>query len=180
MMDSLSDYILSEKEFSKKLEIMKYLKKKTGIFFDNTVVYKAVIAKLFIEVMRLEVDENLVVTAMLLCQCKKIDDYQNKKRIEDYAKKSADYLMTLGFDREFCLICEQHNRYSKSTPRKKESDILELADQMGGMLLDRPERIALPLEEAFSILENRNLKDCNNVYLEDFRKFIDIVKEINI
>ena len=180
MMDSLSDYILSEKEFSKKLEIMSYLKKKTGIFYDNSVIFKALIVKLFIEVMRLEVDENLVVTAMLLCECKKISNSQDKKKIEEYAKESADYLISLGFDREFCTLCEQHNRYSKSTPRKKESDILEIADQFGGMLMDRPERIAIPLEEAFSILENRNLKDCNNLYLADFKKFIDIVKEINI
>ena len=180
MMDSLSDYILSEKDFNRKLEIMSYVRKKTGIYFDNTVIFKAVIAKLFIEVMRLEVDENLVVTAMLLCQCKKINNAQDRHKIEAYAKESADFLISLGFDKEFCLICEQHNRYSKSTPRKKESDILELADQFGGMLLDRPERVAIPLEEAFSILENRNLKGCNNVYLDEFKKFIEIVKEINI
>lgn len=179
MGDSISDYILSEKEFSKKIEIMNYLKRKTDIFFDNTVIFKALITKLFIETMELDVDENIVVTAMFLCQCKKINNAQDIKRIESYAKESADYLQTLGFDKEFCIICEQHNRYSNNYPRKKESDILELVDQFGGMLLDRPERIAFPIEEALILLESRNLKGCNNIYLEDFKKFIRIAKEIN-
>lgn len=179
MGDSISDYILSEKEFSKKIEIMNYLKRKTGIFFDNSVIFKALVVKLFIETMELDVDENLVVTAMLLCQCKKINNAQDIKRIESYAKESAKYLQTLGFDKDFCILCEQHNRYSNNYPRKKESDILEIADQFGGMLLDRPERIAFPIEEALILLESRNLKGCNNVYLADFKKFIRIAKEIN-
>ena len=41
-----------------------------------------------------------------------------------------------------CKICEEQNRYSGSTPREKESDILELVDNFGGMLMHRPERIA--------------------------------------
>ncbi|MBO4815451.1 MAG: hypothetical protein J5507_00490 [Clostridia bacterium] len=180
MGDSVSDYILSEKEFSKKIEIMNYLKRKTNIFFDNTVIFKALITKLFIETMELDIDENIVVTAMLLCQCKKINNAQDIKRIESYAKESANFLQTLGFDKDFCIICEQHNRYSNNYPRKKESDILELVDQFGGMLLDRPERIAFPIEEALILLENRNLKGCNNIYLEEFKKFISIAKEINI
>lgn len=180
MENSISEYILSEKEFSKKIEIMNYLKRKTDIFFDNTIIFKTLIVKFFIELMELDVDENLVVTAMLLCQCKKINNAQDIKRIELYAKESADYLESLGFDKDFCLLCEQHNRYSNNYPRKKESDILELADQFGGMLLDRPERVAFPIEEALILLESRNLKGCNNVYLEDFKKFISIAKEINI
>ena len=180
MTESISEYILSEKEFSKKIEIMNYIKKKTGIFFDNTIIFKTIIVKLFIEVMQLDVDENLLTTAMLLCQCKKINNAQDMKRIETYAKESADYLESLGFNKEFCMLCEQHNRYSNSLPRKKESDILELADQFGGMLLDRPERVAFPIEEALILLESRNLKGCNNAYLDDFKKFINIAKELNI
>lgn len=180
MSDSIADYILAEHDFGKKIEIIYYLKKKTGILFDNTIVFKALITKLFIETMELDVDTNLVVTAMLLCECKKINNAQDIHKIESYAKESADYLRNLGFNKEFCLICEQHNRYSNSLPRKKESDILELADQFGGMLLDRPERIALPIEEAYAILENRNLKGVNNRYLNEFREFINIAKEINI
>ena len=179
MEDSISDYILSEKELCKKIEILTYLKRKKDIFFDNSVIFKALIVKYFIETMEIDVDLNLVVTAMLLCQCKKINNAQDIKKIESYAKDSADFLESLGFDHEFCVLCEQHNRYSNNYPRKKESDILEIADQFGGMLLDRPERIAFPIEEALILLESRNLKGSNNVYLDEFKKFINIAKEIN-
>lgn len=177
---SIAERILSEKEFGKKIEIINYIKEKTGIFFDNTVIFKALITKLFIEVMEINVDENEVVTAMMLCQCKKINNAQDIEKIKNYAKESATFLEEIGFAKDFCLLCEQHNRYSNNYPRKKESDILELIDQFGGMLLDRPERVAFPIEEALILLESRNLKNCNNMYLEDFKKFINIAKEINI
>ena len=48
------------------------------------------------------------------------------------------------------------------------------------MLLDRPERVAFPIEEALVLLENRNLKNCNNYYLEQFKEFVNIVKEIKV
>lgn len=177
---SISEYILSEKEFGKKIEIMNYIKEKTGIFFDNTVIFKALITKLFIEVMEIDVDENELVTAMMLCQCKKVNNAQDIEKIKNYAKESATFLEKIGFKKDFCLLCEQHNRYSNNYPRKKESDILELIDQFGGMLLDRPERVAFPIEEALILLESRNLKNCNNIYLEEFKKFINIAKEINV
>ena len=116
---------------------------------------------MFIDVMELDVDENILVTAMMLCGCKKINNAQDITKIESYAKESAQYLETLGFPKDFCILCEQHNRYSNNYPRKKESDILELVDQFGGMLLDRPERVAFPIEEALLLLENRNLKNLN-------------------
>lgn len=128
-MENFADYILSEKNYGKKLEIMYYLKKKVNIFFDNTVIFKSLIVKLFIETMEIDIDENIVITAMLLCGCKKINNAQDIEKIKSYAKEGAEFLSKLGFSKEFCLICEQHNRYSNSLPRKKESDILELADQ---------------------------------------------------
>ena len=179
-MDTFANYILKEEEFAKKIEIMTYLQKKSDIFFDNSVIFKAFITKLFIECMDIEIDKNKVITAMLVCSCKKINNSQDIEKIKSYAKESADYLSKLGFSEEFCKICEQHNRYSNSYPRKKESDILELADQFGAMLLDRPERVAFPIEEALILLENRNLKNCNNVYLPQFKEFINIAKEIKI
>ena len=179
-MESFAEYILSEQDFDKKIEIMSYLKKKTDIFFDNSVIFKALIVRFFIDTMEIDVDKNKVITAMLLCGCKKINNAQDMKKIESYAINSAKFLSKLGFPEEFCKICEQHNRYSNSIPRKKESDILELADQFGGMLLDRPERIAFPIEEALILLESRNLKNCNNRYLEQFKEFINIAKEVNV
>lgn len=177
-MESFADYILEEKDFAKKVEIVHYLQKKKDIFFDNSVIFKATIAKLFIETMEIDVDENIVVTAALLCACKKTDTAQDLEKIRSYAKEGADFLITLGFSKKFCKICEEHNRYSGSEPREKESDILELADQLGGMLMDRPERRAFPLDEAITLLEFRNLKNIHNVYLKDFSKFIDAVKEV--
>lgn len=179
-METFAEYILSEEDFGKKVEIMSYLKKKTNIFFDNSVIFKATIASFFIDTMDIEIDKNKVVTAMLLCGCKKIDNSQDIEKIKAYAKEGANFLAKLGFSKEFCLICEQHNRYSNSIPRKKEADILELADQFGGMLLDRPERIAFPIEEALILLESRNLRNCNNVYLNKFKEFVNIAKEVNI
>lgn len=180
-METFADYILKEEEFDKKVEIMYYLQKKTNIFFDNTVVFKAMIVKMFIEIMDIkDVDKNLVITTMLLCECKKVNIAQDIEKIKSYAKESADYLSSLGFSKKFCKICEEHNRYSGSFPREKESHILELADQFGGMLLDREERQAFPIEEALILLEHRNLKEYNNIYLEKFKEFINIVKEINV
>lgn len=179
-MESFAEYMLAEKDFSKKVEIMTYLKKKTNIFFDNSVIFKALIIRFFVDTMDIEIDKNKVITAMLLCGCKKINNSQDIERIKGYAKEGAKFLEKLGFSKEFCTICEQHNRYSGSIPRKKESDILELADQFGGMLLDRPERIAFPIDEALILLESRNLKNCHNVYLDKFKEFINISKEVNI
>ena len=56
--------------------------------------------------------------------------------------------------------------------REKESDILELVDNFGGLVLDRPERKGYPIYEAMNLLENRNLKDVGNRYLKEFKKFI--------
>ena len=71
-METFADYILNETDYSKKMEIVYYLQKRENIFFDNSVVLKAELARLFIETMNIDVDENLVVTACLLYACKKI------------------------------------------------------------------------------------------------------------
>ena len=39
-METFADYILSEKDWIKKMEIMHYLQLKTGIFFDKSVIFK--------------------------------------------------------------------------------------------------------------------------------------------
>ena len=130
-METFAGYILGEKELIRKMEIVYYLKKRTGIFYDNSVILKAEIAKLFIETMKLPVDENLVLTACLLYGCKKTDGPQDLTKIRSYAKEGAEYLRSLGFSKRFCKICEEHNRYSGSQPREKESDILEIIDQFG-------------------------------------------------
>ena len=45
-------YILNETDWAKKLEIVYYLKKKTGIFYDNTVIFKTLILKQFLNFLK--------------------------------------------------------------------------------------------------------------------------------
>ncbi|MBR1802888.1 MAG: hypothetical protein IJ777_02825 [Clostridia bacterium] len=177
-METFADYILSEKDWVKKMEIMHYLKMKTGIFFDNSVIFKTMLMKLFLENTDLGLDKNELITACLLCNCKKVNNAQNLDKIKSYAKDGAEYLSELGFSDHFCKICEEVNRYSGSFPREKEGDVLELIDQFGGMLLDRPERIAFQPDEALVLLEYRNLKDKHNRYLPQFKEFVNEMEEV--
>ena len=179
-MDTFADYILDEKDLSAKMEITYYLAKKAKIFFDKSVIFKTELARMFIDYMKIEVDRNTVLTACLLCNCKKIDNAQDIEKIHSYAKEGAEYLANLGFDKRFCKICEEINRYSGSNPRERESDVLELVDQFGGMLLDRPERIGFKPDEAMVLLEHRNLKDEYNRYLHTFNEFVDMMEKIEL
>lgn len=179
-METFADYILGETDYIKKIEIVYYMKKRTNIYFDNSVLLKTELARMFIDDMNIDVDKNLVITASLLCACKKPLDHRDLSRIKSYAKEGAKYLATLGFSDKFCKVCEEVNRYSGSMPREKESDILELVDNFGGMLLDRPERRAFPIDEALVLLEYRNLKDLNNIYLDKFKEFVCIAEKITV
>ena len=125
-MESFAEYILSEKDLISKMEITYYLAKKRKIFFDKSVIFKTEIARMFLNYAKLDVDKNMLLTACLLCNCKKIDNAQNIESIHSFAKNGAEYLQLLGFNKKFCKICEEINRYSKSSPREKESDVLEL------------------------------------------------------
>lgn len=177
---TFADYILSEHDWIKKMEIMYYLNKRGNIFFDNSVVFKTELLKLFLDNTDLGFDENMLITASLLCNCKKVDNFSDMNRIKTYAKEGAEYLSTLGFDEKFCKICEQINRYSNSEPREPEADVLELIDQFGGMLLDRPERIGFKVDEALVLLEFRNLKGKENRYLEVFKDFVNRMEAVKI
>lgn len=178
---TFAEYILSEKDWIRKMEIMYYLNKRGNIFFDNSVVFKTELLKLFLDnTPNLNFDNNMLITACLLCNCKKIDNFTDMNKVRTYAKEGAEYLQTLGFDRKFCRICEQINRYSGSEPREPEADVLELIDQFGGMLLDRPERIGMKVDEALVLLEYRNLKGKDNRYLQVFKDFVNRMEAIKI
>ena len=179
-MDTFANYILDERNLAAKMEITYYLAKKTKIFFDKSVIFKTEIARLFINYMKVDVDKNVVLTACLLCNCKKVDNAQDIEKIHSYAKEGAEYLSTLGFDNRFCKMCEEVNRYSHSNPRERESDVLELVDQFGGMLLDRPERIGFQPDEAMVLLEYRNLKDQYNRFLHTFKEFVQMMEQIEL
>ena len=179
-METFADYILQDQDYIKKLEIAYYLQKRTGIYFDNTVIFKTELARMFMDDMNLGVDKNLVITACILCGCKKKKDATDIETIRSYAKNGANYLATLGFDKRFCKICEEVNRYSGSSPREPESDILELVDNFGGLVLDRPERKGFPIDEALVLTEYRNLKGVENRFLDKFKEFIFIEEGVKV
>lgn len=179
-MGEFAEYILNEEDLISKMEIIFFLAPKLKINFDKSVVFKTEIARIFLKYTNLKVDNNLVLTACLLCNCKKVDDSQKIGKLKTYAKEGAEYLEQLGFDKRFCKICEGVNRYSEQERREPESDILELVDQFGGMLLDRPERIGLNPDEALVLLEHRNLKNEYNRYLESFREFAQTFDKVYI
>lgn len=179
-MDTFADYILEERNLAGKMEIAYYLSKKEDIFFDKTIILKTELARLFLKCNKLGLDENLVLTSCLLCNCKKPQNGKNIEEIKSYAKQGAEYLQKLGFDKKFCKICEEVNRYSESNPREKESDVLELVDQFGGMLLNRRERIGFKPDEALVLLVHRNLKNKYNRYVEIFANFIEMLEEIDM
>lgn len=179
-MEDFAMYILNEQDYIQKMIIAYYMSKRTGIFFDKSVILRTQIAKMFINYASLDVDMNEVLTAMLLCNCKKIDNSQKIGKMETYAKEGADYLFSLGFDKRFCKICEGLNRYSGIKKRFKESDILELVDQFSALILKRVERDAFTPKEALVVLKERNLKNIKNRYLEDFIIFVNAMEDVNI
>lgn len=177
-MNTFADYILEEEQLDSKMEITYYLSKKAKVFFDKSVVFKTEIVRLFLNYSKIEVDKNFVLTTSLLCNCKKISNAQDINKIHSYAKEGANYLREIGFGKKFCKVCEEINRYSNSNPRENESDILELADQFGGMLLDRPERAGFKPDEALVLLEHRNLKTEYNRYMHTFIEFVNFLEQI--
>lgn len=187
-METFADYILKEPNLINKMDILnrlqRLLKERRGItiFFNNTIIFKTEIARMFLEYtdVKKEVDENLVLTACLLCNCKKIDGPQSLESLHSYAKKGAEFLETLGFDKRFCKICEEVNRYSGSVPREPESDILELVDNFGGMLLDRPERAGFTPEKAITQLEEEKFKNSDNIYFGKFKQFVKEMQEVEV
>lgn len=179
-MEEFARYILNEDDLMSKIEIIYFLAPKLGINFDKTIVFKTEIARMFLKYTKVKVDNNLVLTACLLCNCKKVDDAQKIGKLKTYAKEGAEHLAKLGFDERFCKICEGVNRYSGIKPREAESDILELADNFGGMLIDRPERVGLNPDEAMVLIEYRNLKSEYNRYMEIFRDFVNTMEKVEI
>jgi len=179
-MEEFAKYILNEDDLISKIEIIYFLAPKLGINFDKSTIFKTEIARMFLKYTKAKVDNNLVLTACLLCNCKKVDDAQKIGKLKTYAKEGAEHLAKLGFDERFCKICEGVNRYSGIKPREAESDILELVDHFGGMLIDRPERIGFNPDEAMVLLEHRNLKSEYNRFLEIFRDFVNAMEKIEI
>ena len=47
-METFADYILNEKNLGSKMEIVYYLSKKEGVFFEKPVIFKTEILRLFL------------------------------------------------------------------------------------------------------------------------------------
>ncbi len=181
-MATFANCILNEPDFIKKIDIVNLLKKKQNIYFNTSVILKAELAREFIDTMKLDVDRNLVLTACLMYNCLKIDSKDELERLKKSKKEYETFLLSLGFDEKFCRICEQHSRIGndKNVIREKESDILEIVDQYGGLIMHRSDRLAYTVSDALDILVNRNMKDKENQYLDTFIKFVNIMEEIKV
>ena len=186
-MGEFQTYIMDkDKDLYTKMDIIRRLKnilqdkKDEFLFFDKSVVFKTEIARMFIDYMNIDVDRAYVLTACLLCNCKKVDNAQILGKVKSFAKEGADYLMNIGFEPRFCKMCEGVNRYSGLKNREPESDLLEVVDHFGGMLLDRPERAGFTPEEAIVQMERDNFKNIDNKYLSQFHSFVDKMQNIMI
>ena len=104
-MENFADYILNEEDLAAKMEITYYLSKKKKILFDKSVIFKTEIARMFLKYSKIDVDKNFLLTACLLCNCKKVDNAQDIESMHTYAKKGAEYLEMLGFGKKFCKVC---------------------------------------------------------------------------
>ena len=80
-MEDFAEYILNEDDLISKMEIIYFLAPKLKINFDKSTVFKTEIARMFLKYTNAKVDNNLVLTACLLCNCKKIDNQQKMEHM---------------------------------------------------------------------------------------------------
>lgn len=179
-MQKLARYIYAQKNLMKKIEIVYYLKKIQNLFFDNSVIFKAELARMFIDSMCLDVDKNLVLTSVLVYSLKKVNSPQEKSRILTEKERDREYLKKIGFTDEFCKVAMEYNRINEPEgyTRSKEGDVLELVENFGGMLLHREDRLGFAPKEAIEILENSKFKDNKNQYFEDLKMFVDVFESV--
>lgn len=180
-MATFSEYILGEPNFIRKVEIAHVMQRKQNtLFFNNSVVLKAEIAREFVDIMRLDVDKNEIVTACLVYSFLKIDSPDEPERAVEEAKTDREFLESLGFSKEFCQLCTEYNRVLKyDEERIKESDILEIVDQFGAMLVNRQDRLAYSVEEAL-FMTQQNLREVKNQYINLFSQFVSVMEDLKV
>ena len=98
----------------------------------------------------------------------------------NYQQTGAEFLSTLGFDKRFCKICKEVNRTNIIDDREPESEILELVDIFGNLLLDEPERKGMLPEEAIAEMKTSIFDSEENYYLEQFEDFVRLMQEVRI
>lgn len=179
-MKLISDYFLSEKDFTKKVEKVYYFSKRQNLFFDKSSIMIAEITRMFAEMMNLDIDLNELVTESLIYNFKKVDGPTEIQRAKKEIYKDRIFFEKLGFSKNFAKSCTQHTRLIKGETRTKQGDILELVDQFSGLILHRENRIAYKVDEALDILKNKNMKNKENQYLDEFIFFIEVLNEIKL
>ncbi len=181
-MATFAQYMLNEPDFIKKIEIASFLKKKKNTFFNTSVILKAEIAREFMSVMKIDVDKNLVLSVALLYDCLKIDSPQERVRLKKSQEEYKQFLKSLGFNDRFCKICAEHSRVGQNpnVPRERESDILELSEQFGALLVHRSDRLPYTVPEALEILSKKNMAGIKNVFLSQFEEFVDIMEDMQV
>ncbi len=130
-MATFAEYLLGESNFIKKVEIVHFLKKKQNIMFNNAVIMKAEITREFVDIMKLDVDKNMLITACLMYSCLKTDTIEDTVYSEPKVEKTVGFLKSLGFNDKFCNLCTRYNERNETNNlvREKEYDILEIIDQ---------------------------------------------------
>ena len=179
-MQKLARYIYAQKNLIKKIELVYYLKKKKNLFFDNSVIFKTELARMFIDSMELDVDKNKVLTAMLVYSLKKIDSPQEKQRILSEKNRDRAFLKQIGFTEEFINVAMEYNRVQEPVgyERTKEGDVIELIEKFGGMLLHREDRLGFAPKEALEILDNTEFTKVENRYFEDLKFFVSVFESV--
>lgn len=179
-----ADTILNEPELIKKVEIVRRYQKSTiDVFFDTTSILKSEIARLFIEHMNIEsVDKNKVITACLVYAFKRTNSRKEIERIKREKEEDKMFLRTLGFDSDFCKICGEYNRYNEPNDyeRENEGDVLELIDKFVGLIMNREDRPAFPVNDAIELLDTKLLNDIDNKYKNKFIQFVNELEKIEV
>lgn len=178
-MKQLSNYFLDEKDFTKKVEKVFYFAKKQNLFFDKSTIMKAEIIRMFIQMMNIDVDENELVTASLVYSLKRTEGPKEIQRIKREIYQDREFLEKLGFSKAFAKYSTQYIRIV-GEERSKQSDILELVEQFGGLIMHREDRLAFNIGDALDVLENKNFAKKKNRYLDEFIFFVDVLEEIKL
>ena len=101
--ETFAEYILSENDWIKKMEIVYYLQKRTKIFFDNTVIFKTFLAKLFLEKTNLNLDKKILSIKELTLEMLVSLADSNILTLQDLADLSSFELMDVLFAHSLTL-----------------------------------------------------------------------------
>lgn len=152
--------MLAEDQWDKKMELMCIFKNSFNLYFDNFVIFRTLIVKLFLDRINGEqstffysklrqypqfaVDNNIIITASLLMDCKRRS--RCNKDADTYLSEGAQYLLQKGFSKNFCEICKKANLQIKCE-KPIESQLLEIISAFSEMLIHGfyPETYEVPM-----------------------------------